>query len=72
MNSALFRLMALQKEYTVRLTVDLSTPIIFLGQRNNLGEPHGRGTIYYDKLKKEKFNGRFNNGIPFCEIVILL
>jgi len=33
------------------------------GSSNEKDEPHGRGTLYFDKEKKEKFHGKFRNGV---------
>lgn len=33
------------------------------GPLNKDGEKHGRGTLYFDKEKKNKFQGRFINGV---------
>lgn len=36
--------------------------ICFLGQINQEGNPDGRGTLYFDKEKVERFEGHFSDG----------
>merc|ERR1719354_1114587 len=36
---------------------------IYEGQKNEKGQPHGRGSLYYGWEKLDGFHGRFNNGI---------
>jgi len=33
------------------------------GQTNSLGQPHGRGTLYFDAERKDRFHGHFKDGV---------